>query len=60
MLDLAVHGMTNEEIAQKLNISIHTVKKHFQSVYTKMNVHNRVQMVQNLPFSSDKINFDEL
>lgn len=60
MLDLAVHGMTNEEIAQKLNISIHTVKKHFQSVYTKMNVHNHVQMVQNLPFSSDKINFDEL
>lgn len=60
MLDLAVHGMTNEEIAQKLNISVHTVKKHFQSVYTKMNVHNRVQMVQNLPFSTDKINFDEL
>lgn len=42
MLDLAVHGLSNEDIAQKMNISIHTVKKHFHSIYTKMNVRNRV------------------
>ena len=29
MLDLAVHGLSNEDIAQKMNISIHTVKKTF-------------------------------
>ena len=60
MLDLAVHGLSNEDIAQKMNISIHTVKKHFHSIYTKMNVRNRVQMLQSLPMSTNKIDFDAL
>ena len=60
MLDLAVHGLSNEDIAQKMNISIHTVKKHFHSIYTKMNVRNRVQMIQSLPVSTNKIDFDAL
>lgn len=60
MLDLAVHGLSNEDIAQKMNISIHTVKKHFHSIYTKMNVRNRIQMIQSLPVSTNKIDFDAL
>ena len=60
MLDLAVHGLSNEDIAQKMNISIHTVKKHFHSIYTKMNVRNRIQMIQSLPVSTTKIDFDAL
>lgn len=60
MLDLAVHGLDNEEIAQKMNISIHTVKKHFHSIYEKMHVKNRVQMLQCLPMSTNKIDYDSL
>jgi len=60
MLDLAMQGWSNDDISKGLNISIHTVKKHFQSVYAKMHVHNRVQMLQCLPISTNKINFDEL
>jgi len=36
-------GLTNEEIALKLSISVHTVKAHLESVYEKLNVSNRVQ-----------------
>lgn len=60
MLDLAIQGWSNDDIAKQLNISIHTVKKHFQSIYAKMNVRNRIQMLQCLPISTNKINFDEL
>ena len=60
MLDLAVRGFSNEEIAQQLNISIHTVKKHFNSIYSKMGVHNRVQIMQCFPVSTSKIDFDSL
>ena len=60
MLDLAVRGFSNEEIAQQLSISIHTVKKHFNSIYSKMGVHNRVQMMQCFPVSTSKIDFDSL
>ena len=59
-LNVKVHGLSNEDIAQKMNISIHTVKKHFHSIYTKMNVRNRVQMIQSLPVSTNKIDFDAL
>ena len=54
------YGLTDEDIAQKMNIRIHTVKKHFHSIYTKMNVRNRVQMIQSLPVSTNKIDFDAL
>lgn len=60
LLDMAMQGWSNDDIAKQLNISIHTVKKHFQSVYAKMHVRNRVQMLQCLPISTNKINFDEL
>ncbi len=60
LMDYAVKGLSNEEIAEIMSISVHTVKKHFHSLYSKMNVKNRVQMLQCLPLSTDKINFDEL
>ena len=43
-----------------MNISIHTVKKHFHSIYEKMHVKNRVQMLQSLPMSTNKIDYDSL
>lgn len=36
-------GLTNEEIAEKLHISVHTVKAHLEAIYDKLNVTNRVQ-----------------
>ena len=36
-------GLINEEIAEKLHISIHTVKAHLESIYDKLAVTNRVQ-----------------
>lgn len=38
-------GSSNEEIAQKLYISEHTVKKHVSSILAKFNFNNRSQVV---------------
>lgn len=38
-----VHGYNNVQIAQELNISIHTVKAHLEAIYEKLHVTNRVQ-----------------
>ena len=36
-------GFTNEEIAENLHISVHTVKAHLEAIYDKLSVSNRVQ-----------------
>lgn len=51
IFEYAIANLSNEEIAEKMNISVHTVKKHFHSIYTKMGVSNRIQFLQNI---SDK------
>ena len=40
-----VLGLANEEIAKVMNISTSTVKKHLESIYRKLNVHNRLQAI---------------
>ena len=40
---LLCKGLKNEEIAEELNISTHTVKAHLESIYEKLAVFNRVQ-----------------
>ncbi|WP_324824186.1 helix-turn-helix transcriptional regulator [Sinanaerobacter sp. ZZT-01] len=60
LFNYAIQGFTNIEISEQMNISIHTVKKHFHSIYNKMHVKNRVQLLQCMPLSTSKINFDEL
>ncbi len=41
---LLADGKTNDEIAQKLFISVHTVKKNIENIFEKTNLHNRVQI----------------
>ena len=38
-------GLSNAEIAQKLFISVHTVKSHLESMYEKIGINNRVQLI---------------
>jgi LuxR family maltose regulon positive regulatory protein len=41
VLRLATEGLTNQEIAQELYVSINTVKTHLRNVYGKLGVANR-------------------
>jgi len=36
-------GLSNREIADRLGISVNTVNKHVQQIFTKLSVRNRVQ-----------------
>lgn len=45
ILEYLVLGMKNKEIAKKMLISVSTVKKHLESIYYKLGVHNRMQAI---------------
>lgn len=45
VLQLINNGFTNQDIATKLFLSLHTVKAHIRNIYSKLNVHNRTQAI---------------
>lgn len=45
VLALLIEGRTNKEIAEGLTVSVNTVKKHVQSIFTKFNVDSRAAAV---------------
>ena len=45
VLHLLGEGLTNREVAQKLVLTVGTVKVHTRNIYGKLNVHTRVQAV---------------
>lgn len=45
VLKLLVEGASNDEIAEKLYISIQTVRNHVRHIYEKLHVHSRSQAV---------------
>ncbi len=45
VLGLLAKGLANKQIAAALGISEHTVKFHVSSIYTKLNVTNRAEVV---------------
>lgn len=45
VLDLLCRGYTPKEIGSELNLSISTVKTHMRSLYRKMNVSTRTQLM---------------
>ncbi len=53
---LIIRGKKNQEIAQELNISIPTVKKHIQNIFQKMNVSNRASLIAKLYEESEPSN----
>ena len=46
VLALMASGKTNREIADRLFLSLHTVKEHTSAVYRKLHVRNRNEAVQ--------------
>ncbi len=42
LLSLIAQAKTNKEIGIILNISLHTVTKHLEHIYTKLGVHSRI------------------
>ena len=45
MLALIAEGLTNQEIATRLYLSLHTVKAHARNISAKLDVGNRTQAV---------------
>lgn len=53
ILGLILDGSTNDEISEKLNISIRTVNTHVYNIYKKLNVHSRMEIFALLTDSKD-------
>jgi LuxR family transcriptional regulator, maltose regulon positive regulatory protein len=45
VLHLIAEGLTNQEVATRLYLSLHTVKVHTRNIFTKLAVKNRTQAV---------------
>lgn len=46
LLNQLKRGLTYEEIASNLHISYHTVRKHIENIYRKLQVSNKVEAIQ--------------
>ncbi len=53
VIDLVADGLTNKEIAQKLNLSTYTVKSHIHNILEKLAIHTRVQIAKFAHTSND-------
>ncbi len=45
ILSLIITGLSNDEISEKLFISLHTVRNHIRNIYQKLQVHSKSQAV---------------
>jgi ATP/maltotriose-dependent transcriptional regulator MalT len=45
VLGLIAEGLSNQEIAQKLVVTVSTIKTHLNNLYAKLHVHTRLQAV---------------
>ena len=45
VIELLVQGLTNQNISDRLHISVNTVKSHVKRIYKKLGVTNRLQLV---------------
>lgn len=42
---LAAKGLPNQEISEKLFVSVHTIKSHLQHIFSKLNISTRYQLI---------------
>ena len=54
VLELAVGGMRNREIAERLMISSNTVKFHLRAIYSHLGVHSRIQAAHAIQSEHDE------
>jgi DNA-binding NarL/FixJ family response regulator len=45
VLDLLAKGFVNKEIADKLSLSVETIRSYLKNIYEKMHVHSRAEAV---------------
>lgn len=48
VVELLAEGLSNKELAERLSISLHTVKNHIKSVFRKLEVGSRLELVSRL------------
>ncbi len=46
ILKLVAKGCTNKQIAERLFISIETVRKHLKNSYKKLEAHNKIEALR--------------
>lgn len=46
VLEMLARGYSNQQIADKLFVSLNTVKTHISSIYQKLNAKRRTQAIQ--------------
>ena len=51
VIELIAEAYTNKEIAQKLNLSTHTVKSHVHNILEKLSLNTRVQIAKHVHIS---------
>jgi len=54
VIDWVAEGVTNKEIADKLHLSLYTVKSHIHNILQKLAMHSRVQ-IATYSFTSGKV-----
>ncbi len=59
ILELLVQGLANKEIAEKLFVSIDTVKTHLRNIYFKLDVKSRLQAVAKAKESNFRSNTNQ-
>ena len=47
VIPLIAEGFSNKEIAQKLNLSVYTVKSHVHNIFAKLAINKRIQIARN-------------
>ena len=45
VLELVMQGLDNQEIADRMGVSLATVRFHLQHIYDKLHIHSRNEMI---------------